>query len=135
MISSGDMGTSASTVEKELSDTLALATHWNAILVIDEADVFLEQRSAHDLKRNSMVSGKSSLTHLFPSRPDVQKSFSVLLNTMKVFSFLPRTVSVLSMKLSSPASTLRSNTIRYPSALDANCGGRSSNKHLKTSIS
>ncbi len=59
------MGTSASTVEKELSDTLALATRWNAILLIDEADVFLEQRSAHDLKRNSVVSGKLSLTHLF----------------------------------------------------------------------
>lgn len=32
-----------------------LATSWKAIVLIDEADVFLEQRSLHDLKRNAMV--------------------------------------------------------------------------------
>lgn len=32
-----------------------LATAWKAIVLIDEADVFLEQRSLHDLERNAMV--------------------------------------------------------------------------------
>lgn len=32
-----------------------LATAWKAIILIDEADVFLEQRSLHDLERNAMV--------------------------------------------------------------------------------
>jgi AAA+ superfamily predicted ATPase len=29
---------------------------WNAVLLIDEADVFLERRSLHDMHRNAMVS-------------------------------------------------------------------------------
>ena len=33
-----------------------LAVAWNAILLIDEADVFLEQRSVQDLQRNCLVS-------------------------------------------------------------------------------
>jgi hypothetical protein len=32
-----------------------VATAWKAIVLIDEADVFLEQRSLHDLERNAMV--------------------------------------------------------------------------------
>jgi hypothetical protein len=56
--SSGDLGTDAASVEKGLLDTLDLATHWNAIVLIDEADVFLEQRSHHDLQRNGLVSGR-----------------------------------------------------------------------------
>lgn len=33
-----------------------MATKWNAILLLDEADVFLQQRSSHDLGRNKLVS-------------------------------------------------------------------------------
>lgn len=36
-------------------EALQLAAHWNAIVLIDEADVFLEQRSSHDLTRNGLV--------------------------------------------------------------------------------
>jgi hypothetical protein len=32
-----------------------MAAGWNAIVLIDEADVFMEQRSLHELERNSMV--------------------------------------------------------------------------------
>ena len=35
--------------------TLQLATSWNAVLLIDEADVFLEKRGTADLMRNSLV--------------------------------------------------------------------------------
>ncbi|KAH0541618.1 hypothetical protein FGG08_003908 [Glutinoglossum americanum] len=49
-ISAGDLGPSPSTVEEELGAALRLATTWNAVILIDEADVFLEQRSAHDLR-------------------------------------------------------------------------------------
>ncbi|KAM6493235.1 P-loop containing nucleoside triphosphate hydrolase protein [Amanita muscaria] len=51
----GDLGTEASTVDDRLKRILALVPKWNAILVIDEADVFLEKRSTHDLKRNAIV--------------------------------------------------------------------------------
>jgi SpoVK/Ycf46/Vps4 family AAA+-type ATPase len=33
-----------------------LATHWKALLLFDEADVFLEARSLTDVRRNSLVS-------------------------------------------------------------------------------
>ncbi|KAH7416737.1 P-loop containing nucleoside triphosphate hydrolase protein [Cadophora sp. MPI-SDFR-AT-0126] len=55
-VSSGDLGISATVVEEKLSSALDLASRWNAIVLIDEADIFLEERSAHDLKRNGLVS-------------------------------------------------------------------------------
>jgi len=33
-----------------------MTSTWRAVLLIDEADVFLERRSLHDLHRNAMVS-------------------------------------------------------------------------------
>ncbi|KAH7125101.1 P-loop containing nucleoside triphosphate hydrolase protein [Dendryphion nanum] len=54
-ISCGDLGTTAKQCEIALNEILDLATHWNAILLVDEADVFLEQRSLHDLVRNGCV--------------------------------------------------------------------------------
>ncbi|TVY82813.1 putative 26S proteasome regulatory subunit-like protein [Lachnellula suecica] len=55
-ISSGELGTSPASVERSLKAALDLATKWNAIVLLDEADVFLEQRSMQDLERNSLVS-------------------------------------------------------------------------------
>ena len=57
-MSAGELGTDANTVETRLSDILELATMWNAILLIDEADIFMEKRSLHDLERNELVSSK-----------------------------------------------------------------------------
>lgn len=62
MMSAGDLGLDSSDVETKLSTVLEMCTKWNAILLLDEADVFLEQRSAHDLERNKLVSSKSSWT-------------------------------------------------------------------------
>ena len=56
MMSAGDLGLDSSEVEASLSNVLEMATKWNAILLLDEADVFLEQRSSHDLERNKLVS-------------------------------------------------------------------------------
>ncbi|RDL38442.1 uncharacterized protein BP5553_02782 [Venustampulla echinocandica] len=60
-VSCGELGVGTDCVENNLSSALELATKWNAIALIDEADVFLEQRSAHDLERNSLVSSKCFL--------------------------------------------------------------------------
>lgn len=35
---------------------LEMSTKWNAVLLLDEADVFLEARSSNDLERNKLVS-------------------------------------------------------------------------------
>ena len=62
----GDLGDSASQVEERLHKVLELTTKWGAILLIDECDVFLEQRTTSDLERNKLVSGK--LKFPLPSR-------------------------------------------------------------------
>jgi hypothetical protein len=40
-----------------LSEALFFATRWNAIILLDEADVFMEERSSNELERNELVSG------------------------------------------------------------------------------
>ena len=42
-------------VEQVLKSVFDLAAVWRAIVLIDEADVFLEKRSLHDLERNALV--------------------------------------------------------------------------------
>lgn len=55
-LSSGDLGSKPWEVEHGLSQILELVARWNAILLLDECDVFLEARSTHDLERNKVVS-------------------------------------------------------------------------------
>lgn len=55
-ITCGDLGISSSQVERELTRWLRLGHLWNAVLLFDEADVFLESRSRQDIERNSLVS-------------------------------------------------------------------------------
>lgn len=56
VVSSGDLGTDSSTLDERLSRILDMASTWRAVLLIDEADVFLERRSLHDMERNALVS-------------------------------------------------------------------------------
>ncbi|GME41109.1 ATPAse AAA+ type core protein [Neofusicoccum parvum] len=51
----GDLGKSEEQVEKELTKWFDLAHRWRAILLIDEADIFLERRKHTDLARNGVV--------------------------------------------------------------------------------
>ncbi|KAH6973744.1 P-loop containing nucleoside triphosphate hydrolase protein [Ilyonectria sp. MPI-CAGE-AT-0026] len=55
-LSVSDLGTNAADVESNLTRVLRRCAKWAAILSIDEADVFLEVRSAHSLERNKIVS-------------------------------------------------------------------------------
>jgi hypothetical protein len=52
-----DIGIDEANVERQLDKNLVLAERWNAMVLIDEADVFLEQRKAADIARNGLVSG------------------------------------------------------------------------------
>ncbi|PBK82388.1 P-loop containing nucleoside triphosphate hydrolase protein [Armillaria gallica] len=56
MVGSSELPSSPSGLERSLQSILSLATAWDAVLLIDEADVYLEQRSLHELQRNSLVS-------------------------------------------------------------------------------
>ncbi|KAF0323060.1 hypothetical protein GQ607_009824 [Colletotrichum asianum] len=55
-VTCGDIGTQAQDVEKYLATVLYLGKLWDCVLLLDEADVFLEERTFADLQRNSLVS-------------------------------------------------------------------------------
>ncbi|KAJ5683879.1 uncharacterized protein N7477_000224 [Penicillium maclennaniae] len=55
-VTCGDVGTKAEEVEKYLDSVLHLGRIWDCVVLLDEADVFLEQRSLEDLQRNALVS-------------------------------------------------------------------------------
>lgn len=56
MVSAGELGIDSRTLEFELNKILDIAHSWGALLLLDEADVFLEKRSIHDINRNALVS-------------------------------------------------------------------------------
>jgi len=55
-ITSGDLGDTPASVESSLAEIFHLANVWDCILLLDEADVFLEEREKKDLSRNAVVS-------------------------------------------------------------------------------
>lgn len=56
MVSAGELGTDPRTLESELQKILDIAHAWGAVLLLDEADVFLEKRTSQDIHRNALVS-------------------------------------------------------------------------------
>jgi hypothetical protein len=56
MVSAGELGTDPARLEAELQKILDIAHTWGAVLLLDEADVFLERRQVHDIHRNALVS-------------------------------------------------------------------------------
>ncbi|KAK3361216.1 hypothetical protein B0T24DRAFT_692059 [Lasiosphaeria ovina] len=56
MASAGELGTDSRYLESELQRILDICHVWGAILLLDEADVFLEKRNMHDIHRNALVS-------------------------------------------------------------------------------
>ncbi|KAK5625849.1 hypothetical protein RRF57_001565 [Xylaria bambusicola] len=55
-VTCGDISTKAEEVEKYLEVVLLLGQTWGCVVLLDEADVFLEQRSLSNLERNALVS-------------------------------------------------------------------------------
>lgn len=61
VLSAGELGQSAHDVEVRLRDALELAERWDAVLLFDECDIFLQERSSGsaggtwDLARNEIV--------------------------------------------------------------------------------
>jgi hypothetical protein len=56
MVSAGELGTDPGKLELQLQQILDIAHSWGAVLLLDEADVFLERREVHDIHRNALVS-------------------------------------------------------------------------------
>ena len=55
-VTCGDIGTDPEAVEKYLDSVLYITTAWGCVVLLDEADIFLEERTQSDLQRNALVS-------------------------------------------------------------------------------
>lgn len=55
-----DIGTNPAYIEQNLAHQFRTAKSWGAVLLIDEADVFMERRTSSNLVRNSLVAGNGT---------------------------------------------------------------------------
>jgi SpoVK/Ycf46/Vps4 family AAA+-type ATPase len=51
----GELGTDLEKLEYRLKNILEICYAWDAVLLLDEADIFLEKRNDNDIQRNAMV--------------------------------------------------------------------------------
>jgi hypothetical protein len=58
VLSAGDLGTNPANVDLALTGALERCRLWDALLLLDEADVFLETRDSNSLARNELVSSE-----------------------------------------------------------------------------
>ena len=59
-----ELGGSGSDVEKRMSELFSLAVRWNGIVLLDEADVYMQDRALNNLQTNQLVSSKFLLGFL-----------------------------------------------------------------------
>jgi hypothetical protein len=57
-ITAADLGHDTDLLENNLLRFFRNADKWDAIVLLDEADIYLERRSTNELRRNSIVSSK-----------------------------------------------------------------------------
>lgn len=55
ILSAGELGRDAKEVEEALKNVLEMTAKWNAVLLLDECDVFLEERNSARLDHNAIV--------------------------------------------------------------------------------
>ncbi|KAF8859027.1 P-loop containing nucleoside triphosphate hydrolase protein [Acephala macrosclerotiorum] len=65
-LSAAELGTAEFLMEERLIKWLDRATMWGAIVLIDEAEVYLEQRQSKDLARNALVTAFLRTMEYFP---------------------------------------------------------------------
>ena len=55
-VTSGDIGTKSGEVEMSIRKIFDYAVTWNAIVLLDEAEIFLAERDRENIERNALVS-------------------------------------------------------------------------------
>ena len=55
VVGASELGTGPSALDAALKKMFALVPVWDAMVLIDEADVFLEEHSVANVERNAMV--------------------------------------------------------------------------------
>ena len=111
MMSAGDLGFDPRKVESNLQDILEMCSRWNAVLLLDEADVFLEQRSLHELERNKLVSIFLRVLEYYEG--------TMFLTTNRVQTFDPAFQSRIHISLDYPGLTLDSRKTVWKNFLDS----------------
>jgi len=91
VIAVSDLGTDPSNVEIRLGTFLRTAEKWDSIVLLDEADIFLEHRGRHDIFRNAMVGVFLRLLEYHNS--------PMFLTTNRVFAFDPAIRSRISIAI------------------------------------
>jgi len=91
VVSIADVGVVPEQVETQLETVFSIATAWEAVVLIDEADVFLECREVTELSRNAMVSTFIRHIEYFPG--------IVILSTNRVTVFDPAVYSRIHVSL------------------------------------
>lgn len=112
VMSAGDLGTNADAVERSLKNILRMIPKWGAVLLLDEADVFMEARSTTDLQRNELVSIFLRMLEYYEvSTPNLLEEREQLLITLnRGFSSSPPTEQRISTRHSSRVSTCHCST-------------------------
>jgi len=91
VIAVSDLGTDPTNVEIRLGNFLRTAEKWDSIVLLDEADIFLEQRGRMDIFRNAMVGVFLRLLEYHNS--------PMFLTTNRVFAFDPAIRSRISIAI------------------------------------
>jgi hypothetical protein len=111
MMSAGDLGFDPRRLESNLQDILEMCSRWNAVLLLDEADVFLEQRSLHELERNKLVSIFLRVLEYYEG--------TMFLTTNRVQTFDPAFQSRIHISLDYPGLTMESRKTVWKNFLDS----------------
>lgn len=111
VMSAGDLGIEPRNVENTLKEIMEMCTKWNAILLLDEADVFLEQRSLHELERNKLVSIFLRVVEYFKG--------IMFLTTNRVETFDPAFQSRIHISLDYPPLSIDSRRMIWKNFLSA----------------
>ena len=111
MMSAGDLGFDPRRLESNLQDILEMCSRWNAVLLLDEADVFLEQRSLHELERNKLVSIFLRVLEYYEG--------TMFLTTNRVQTFDPAFQSRIHISLDYPGLTVESRKTVWKNFLDS----------------
>lgn len=120
-ITCGDIGTDPATLEHRLQWQFYLAQRWGAVLLLDEADIFLQARDISDLNRNSLVSVFLRVLEYYTGKAlqilwETASGYTYDIYINKGFCFSPQTASVHSTKHLLHAfmwySTIRHSTVK-----------------------
>ncbi|EOA86707.1 hypothetical protein ACJQWK_08788 [Exserohilum turcicum] len=111
MMGAGDLGFDPRRLESNLQDILEMCSRWNAVLLLDEADVFLEQRSLHELERNKLVSIFLRVLEYYEG--------TMFLTTNRVETFDPAFQSRIHISLDYPGLTVESRKTVWKNFLDS----------------